>query len=90
MRKQGRGEETECVDTEMAGAYLFDHLMAEDLVLVEDLNGDDVPGAGVASELDLAERPFPQRPSELVRPHSRPSRRRRHPAHLPRLTSREK
>jgi hypothetical protein len=76
-----RGE-TEEMEQEEQGNYLRDHLVPEDLLLVEDLDGDILAGLDVPSELDLAEGTFPERPAQLVPPHPRPPHGR---AHLPLL-----
>ena len=59
-------------------ADLLDHLVPEDVVAVEHLDGADGAGAGVARVLDLGEASLPDGLPELVRPHPRlPPRRRR-------------
>ena len=63
---------------EQGAADLLDHLVAEDVVAVEHLDGADGAGAGVARVLDLGEASLPDGLAELVRPHPRlPPRRRR-------------
>lgn len=53
--------------------YLGDHLVLEDLLLVEDLDGDILAGLDVPGELDLGEGAFPEGPAELVPPHPGPA-----------------
>lgn len=53
---------------------LLDHLVAEDLVLVENLDGDAVAGLHVAGVLDLGKASLAEGPPELVLPHPRPRR----------------
>lgn len=60
--------------------YLGDHLVLEDLLLVEDLDGDILSGLDVPGELDLGEGAFAEGPAELVPPHTGPAHGR---AHLP-------
>lgn len=62
---------------------LLDHLVAEDVVAVEHLDGADGAGAGVAGVLHLGEAALPDGLADLVRAHPRlPPRRRglRHPS----------
>jgi hypothetical protein len=73
-----RGE-TEEIEQEEQGNYLSDNLVPEDLLLVEDLDGDILAGLDVPCELDLAEGAFPERPAQLVPPHPRPPHSRAHP-----------
>jgi hypothetical protein len=54
------------------GDYLRDHLVPEDLLLVEDLDGDILAGVDVPGELDLGEGALPEGPPQLVPPHPRP------------------
>jgi hypothetical protein len=62
----------------MEAADLLDHPVSEDVVPVENLDGADGAGAGVARVLDLGEASLPDGLPELVRPHPRlPPRRRR-------------
>jgi hypothetical protein len=49
------------------GNNLLDHLVAEDVVAVEHLDGADVGGARVAGELDLGEGALPDGLPQLVR-----------------------
>jgi len=60
--------------------YLGDHLVLEDLLLVEDLDGDILAGLDVPGELDLGEGAFAEGPAELVPPNPGPAHGR---AHLP-------
>jgi hypothetical protein len=53
--------------------YLGDHLVLEDLLLVEDLDGDILSGLDVPGELDLGEGAFAEGPAELVPPHAGPA-----------------
>lgn len=64
---------------------LFDHLVAQDLPAVEDLNRDIVTGLGIASELHLREASFAEGSSQLVLPHARASPRRAHASAAPHL-----
>lgn len=56
---------------------LLDHLVAEDVVAVEHLDGADGAGAGVARVLDLGEAALADGLADLVRAHPRLPRRRR-------------
>jgi len=57
---------------------LLDHLVSEDVVAVEHLDGADGAGAGVAGVLHLCEAALPDGLADLVRAHPRlPPRRRR-------------
>ena len=58
--------------------YLGDHLVLEDLLLVEDLDGDILAGLDVPGELDLGEGAFAEGPAELVPPHPGPAHGRAH------------
>lgn len=66
--------------------YLLDHLMTEDVMAVDDLDGEGVAGVEVLGELDLGKAAFPDRLAKLVPPHAGPRRRYLH-AHFspPRL-----
>lgn len=66
---------------ESGGGDLLDHLVAEDVVAVEHLDGACGPAARVARDLDLGEAAFPDGLAQLVPPHG-PRRRRRPPLPL--------
>lgn len=49
---------------------LFDHFVAEDLIAVEDLDGDEIAGVDVLRELNFPEASLAQGPSQFVLPHA--------------------
>lgn len=66
--------------------YLADHLVLEDLFLVEYFNGEVLTSLDVASELDLGEIALPKGPTQLVLPDPGPAASRRPRRHLQSLS----
>ena len=65
---------------------MFHHLVTEDLVAVEDFDGNVVTGLDILGELDLGKATLTQGSTQLVPPDTCPRRRRLLGAHLlPRL-----
>lgn len=61
---------------------MFNHLVTEDLVAIEDLNGNVVTGLNVLGELDLGKATLTDSFTKLVLPHTCPRRRCLSRAHL--------
>ena len=61
---------------------MFNHLVTEDLVAIEDFNGNVVTGLNVLGELDLGKATLTHSFTKLVLPHTCPRRRWLSRAHL--------